>query len=64
MLYLSLQPPNFKPPNLVFLSPALLETNLKLKLENTIKLFKTHSDYQQYKVLVVNNNSKEEKKRE
>ena len=34
---------------------------MKLKLENTVKLFKIYLDYQQPKVLAVNNNSKEEK---
>ena len=42
-------------PNLV-----LLRTNLKLKLKKTVKPFKTHLDYQQPKILEVNNNFKKE----
>jgi len=60
MLYLSLLSTNSEPLSPVSLNLALLETNLRLKLENTIKLFRIYSDYQQPKVLVVNNNSKEE----
>ena len=42
----------------------LLGINLKLKLEKTIKPFRTHLDYQQLKILVVNNNSAEEEETE
>jgi len=60
MLYLSLLPPNSKLLSLISLNLALLGTNLKLKLENTVKLFRTYSDYQRPKVLAVNNNSNKE----
>jgi hypothetical protein len=39
---------------------VLLGTNSKLKSENTVKQFRTHSDYRRPIVLAVNNNSKEE----
>ena len=42
------------------LNLALLGINLKLKLENTAKPFRTHLDYWRPKVLAVNNNNKEE----
>jgi len=61
VLYLNLLPSNSKLLSLVFLNPALLETNLKSKLENTIKPFRIHLDYWRLTVKVINNYFKEEK---
>ena len=49
--------PNSKLLNLVFLNVVLLEINLKLKLEKTVKPFKIYSDYQRPKFLITNDNS-------
>ncbi len=60
MLYLSLLPPNSKLLSLASPNLALLGTNLKLKLENTVKIFRIYLDYRRPKVLVVNNDSNKE----
>ncbi len=47
------------PPNL-----ALLKINLKSKLKNTVRPFRTYSDYQRPKVLEVKDDFKEEEETE
>jgi hypothetical protein len=64
MLYLSLLPLDFKPLSPASPNLALLGTNSKLKSKNTVKPFRTHSDYQQPKVLIINNNFREEEETE
>ena len=64
MLYPSLLPPNSKLSSPASLNLVLLGINSKLKLENTVKQFRTYSDYQRPKVSVVNNDSKEEEETE
>ena len=60
MLYPNLPPPNSKLLSLVPLNPALSGMNSKSKLENTVRLFRTHLDYWRPKVLEVKDDFKEE----
>ena len=54
-----LPPPDSEPLSPVFLDPALSGTNLKSKSKNIIKLFRTHSNYQQPRVLKANDDFEE-----
>ena len=60
MLYPSLLATSSKLLSLASPNPALLGMNLKLKLENIVKLFRIYLDYWRPKALAVNDDFKEE----